>query len=41
MAYHRSIVIKVNVKTDKCVANTVRNPATLHPIPIKMKIESF
>lgn len=28
------MVISVNVKTDKCVANIVRNPATLHPIPL-------
>lgn len=33
IAYHRSIVIRVNVKTDRCVANTVRKPATLHPMP--------
>lgn len=28
IAYHLSMVITVSVNTDKCVAKTVRNPAT-------------
>lgn len=37
MANQRSIVIIVNVNTDRCVAKTVKNPATLHPIPRNYK----
>lgn len=33
MANQRSIVITVSVKTDKWLANTVKNPATLQPSP--------
>lgn len=33
MANHRSTVIITNVNTDKWLANTVRNPATLQPEP--------
>lgn len=33
MANHRSIVIIVNVKIDRWLAKTVKNPAVLHPDP--------
>lgn len=34
MANHLSTVIIVSVKIDKCDANTVNQPAVLHPIPL-------
>ena len=34
MAYHLSEVITVKVKIDNSDANTVKNPATLQPIPV-------
>lgn len=37
MANHRSIVIIVSVKMDKCEANTVRNPAVWQPKPILLE----
>lgn len=37
MANHRSIVIIVSVKMDKCEANTVRNPAVWQPKPISLE----
>lgn len=33
IAYHRSTVMMVNVNTDKCVENMVKNPATRQPAP--------
>ena len=35
IANHRSKVIMLKVNTDKCCANTVRNPATWQPGPKK------
>jgi len=39
MASQRSMVITVNVNTDKWLANTVRKPAALQPSPAKIEEE--